>query len=499
ESVTVINKTIDSLVNRIIRSFKASLSKRIVTLDINNDSVKLLEMRGGRILRWASIYLEADKDEDESFSGKSALGAKTKQLMDSTGIKAKKIMVSFSGQYSIYRMIPATSLPNTPNNQQAIQEIVNDFMPLPLEQLYFSWQNTLTNDGREYFHLFGIPRETLNTIVQELKSVGITPRTLEPRGIALARLINRKQAIVLNIEKTSIDILLINGGLLEIMRTIIWHKDELTSESQVDFLTRNLEATVDFYNSQNSEEPLDTAIPFFITGQVSEDQTITEKLQKRLGYKFEPLEPFMERPEHIPINQYAGNIGLTSKGSIVAQGDNISHYSPFTVNFMPQIHRSWKPSAMQIYSVLFIIIALSLLMPTLQVTQRTMNETDGLQVKRDVLNETLLQKKAKIGKRLPLEEAVKEYEIITTMNINVTEDVKTVNDLAQTVGISLKSITHNVTNLSVECVSDNYTVFRNYLTALEASGVFSTPVPPPEGYPYTTKGTIKLTPNSENK
>ncbi|MFC2067390.1 hypothetical protein ACFLUO_10195, partial [Chloroflexota bacterium] len=74
------------------------------------------------------------------------------------------------------------------------------------------------------------------------------------------------------------------------------------------------------------------------------------------------------------------------------------------------------------------------------------------------------------------------------------EDIEVINDLAEKVGISLESVNHNGTDVSVKCASDNYTVFRNYITALGESENFTTPVPPPEGYPYTTSGTIKLTP-----
>lgn len=487
---------ITALLNKLIRPAKTALSRRVVTLDISDDSIRLLEIRGGVIYQWASASLEAD--EGEAVSGQSVLGTKTKQLMASTGIKAKKVMVSFSGLYSINRVIPLSSLPEGPLTQQVVQEIVRDVMLLPLGELYFSWQRILAGDGREYIHLFGIPRDVLEKIVQELKSVGIIPRILEPRGIALTRLINRKQALILNVEPTSIDIVLVANDIPEIIRTVSWRQGELNPEAQVELLARNLETTVDFYNSNHTDATLGSDTPLFITGQVSGEQTLLDKLQNRLGYKIEPLAPLLEYPEHMPISQYAGNIGLVSKGSMLAQGAG-RRYSPLAVNIMPQIHPVWRPSATQLYSLAFIVIALALLMPAMQVTQKAMSETANLQTKRDILNEALLQKKKEIEKRVPLQRAVEEYQIITTMNTHLTEDIEVINDQAEKVGISLESVNHNGTELSVKIASDNFTVFRDYIAALEESGNFATPVPPPEGYPYITSGTVKLTSTKKSK
>ena len=60
--------------------------------------------------------------------------------------------------------------------------------------------------------------------------------------------------------------------------------------------------------------------------------------------------------------------------------------------------------------------------------------------------------------------------------------------------MKVESITHQASSITITCQTDSYTIFRNYLTALEESGRFVNPIPPPEGYPYVKDGTIKLEP-----
>ena len=75
-----------------------------------------------------------------------------------------------------------------------------------------------------------------------------------------------------------------------------------------------------------------------------------------------------------------------------------------------------------------------------------------------------------------------------------TEDLKVINSLAEELGIEVGSITHAGSSITFTGQADSYTAFREFVTALEESGRFSTPVTPPEGYPYVKDGTIKLEP-----
>ena len=102
--------------------------------------------------------------------------------------------------------------------------------------------------------------------------------------------------------------------------------------------------------------------------------------------------------------------------------------------------------------------------------------------------------KAEIKSREPLKQAIEEYQTIVNMGGSFTEDIKVINSAAEELGIKVQSISHDGRAINIICQANNATAFDNYLTALEESGQFSTPIPPPEGYPYTTGGTIKLTP-----
>jgi len=73
-------------------------------------------------------------------------------------------------------------------------------------------------------------------------------------------------------------------------------------------------------------------------------------------------------------------------------------------------------------------------------------------------------------------------------------DIETIMGRAERLGIKVQSIVHAGSSIDVTCQAEDYVTFRKYLTALEESGRFATSIPPPEGYPYTTGGSITLEP-----
>ena len=84
---------------------------------------------------------------------------------------------------------------------------------------------------------------------------------------------------------------------------------------------------------------------------------------------------------------------------------------------------------------------------------------------------------------------------VEDMGGGFTEDLKVIKSLAEELGVEVKAISHGGSSITITCQADSYTSFRDYLTALEESSRFTTPIPsPPEGYPNVKGGSITLEP-----
>jgi hypothetical protein len=414
--------------------------------------------------------------------------------MVSNGIKAKKVITSFSGLYSLSRILSVPNPPPEVTFQEAVLEMARETMPLSEDKLYLSWQTIAVGEGDRQVLLVGVPRDALDGEVQSLRAVGINPSMLELRAMALARAVNKEQALILNIEPTSFDVIVVVSGIPEIMHPISWRPGDLTVEDNVENLVATLEITVDFYNSRHPDTPLDPATPLFITGQMSVDVSLMENLQASLRYPVESLAPPLECPADLPVSQYAVNIGLALKGTALSESLGQGGYLPLDMNLLPEIYWPWRLKAKQIYASGLIIVAIGLIFPIFQVTTEAMSKTAFLEMTFAALNTKLDLQKQEIKSREPLQKAISEYSTIANMGGYFTEDVAVINSEAEKLGVQVESIAHASSEISIDCQADDYITFRAYKTALEESGRFSTPIPPPEGYPYTTGGTIKVEP-----
>jgi len=468
----------------------------VVTIDIDSTSIRLLQTKGRVVGKWASVPLEPDKVEEGVVSDQKALGAMVKQLMASSGIKARKILASLSGLYSVSRILPMSILPAGLATEEAVLEMAKEVMPLSLDKVYLSWQIIAAGEGERRVLIVGTPKDVVDSEVRALRKEGINPYILELKAVALTRAVSKEQALILNIEPSSFDIIVVVNGVPEIMRTISSQHEDLALEDRLERLAVNLELTVDFYNLYHSGAPLDPSTPLFITGQVSEEPTLKEKLQTRLEYPIEPLEPPLECPEGLPFSQYAVNIGLALRGMEPSENLGKGGYLPIDINLLPEIYRPWKPSAKQLYAFTFIIAATAVLFPLYQIASDAMATTANLQMKYAALNSLLEERKAEIKKREPLQKAISEHRTIVDMGGGFTEDLEVIKNEAGKIGIKLGAIAHEGKIITFECEADSYITFREYLTALEENGRFATPIPPPEGYPFTQKGTIKLEPKT---
>jgi hypothetical protein len=169
---------------------------------------------------------------------------------------------------------------------------------------------------------------------------------------------------------------------------------------------------------------------------------------------------------------------------------------PIDINLLPESYKPWRPTSKLLYSFTVVVAALALLFPLFQITSEATGKTANLQTKFDTLNTQLTMKQLEIKKREPLQKAIGEYSQIVNMGGGFTEDMVAIQSEAEKLEVKIGSIVHKGDSIDISCEAGDYITFRRYLTALETSGRFASPIPPPEGYPYTSGGIIKLQPKT---
>ena len=486
----------------------------MITLEITSTDIKLMEVINGKVTKWASGPLEAGIFQEEVVSNPQALGAAVKQLMSSSGMKEKEVVASVGSLYSLSRMVTVPAPLEQPVTEEAVLEAAEAVMALSTEELYLSWQVIAPGEGGQQVLVVGVPRDVIDSEVRALKAIGINPHVLGLRTLALARVVNRKDALVLNIDTPSFDVIMVVNGIAEVLRTTAWQPADLSVEERAEHLVSALNLTVSFHNSHHPASHLDPASPLFITGHLSGERALIEQIRSEIGYPIEPLTPSLEYPEHLPVSQYAVNLGLALKAITAPRmrisftrksreaPANVGHlvYSIPDINLLPRIYRAWRPSARQVYAVLAIVAALSLFFPVYGATTDAMKETSIVRQKFAAVNTVLLRRQAELSKREPLQKEVTQYNSLVARGSGsgFVADLEAVRSVAAKLGVQIQAqaISHSGSSINFNCEAPDVNTFRNFIVALQENGRFTTPIIPPEGYPYIKGGSVTLQPRT---
>jgi len=480
----------------------------MVTLEISGADIRIIAFNGRRITGWASATIDPGWYEEGVVSNPLAMASAIRQIMSSSVIKDKNIFASINSLYSLSRILTVSIPGEQPLTQQAVLQAAEVLMPLSMDDMYFSWQQIARNDDGYLVSVFGVPRDVLDSELRALRAAGITPKIMDLKTLALARAARRDNAILLNIDVASFDIVIIAGGVAEVLRTTVWQPNTFTVEEQSEQLISALELTVSFYDTHHPSSNLNSSTPLFVTGHLSGNQSLIQFLENGQNHPLEQLSPPFEYPEHFPVSQYAVGIGLAMK-EMTASRFNLNFSSgnkkaarPVKqtgssipdVNLLPQTYKPWRPSPKQISYTLAMITALGLILPLYNMATKAMNDTATVRQRYNAVNLTMEKRKAELSKREPIQKAIAQYDVLVAMGGGFVDDITAVWELAGELKVKTDVINHAGNSVTFICEAPDYIVFRDFIAGLENNGRFTTPIIPPEGYPYIKGGTVKLTP-----
>ena len=473
----------------------------VTTVDLDADSVRLLQTDGQRVERWATARLypstptpaSADERSETEEPGPapvpglptdSDVTAVVRGLVRSSGMKKGTVVASISGLYSIARLltIPPAAGGGTPNVAQAVRDAVAS------EEMRLRWQLLEPKDEMHRVLVLGAPADIVEHQVELLRGADLTPSSLETKGMALARAVGKPAALIAHVERTSVDIVLVAEGIPQVMRAQPI-PPSASSEERADHVAQALRQTARFHDTHHDDDlPPDT--PLFIVGPEAADPVLLESVRAQVDYDYEEFLPDLEYPPSLPVWEYAVNLGLALRGRAPTAGVD-GGVVPLYINLMPPRQSFLRLTPARGAGGGMALFALALLGVLYGQLTGSQAETRVLENALAPIEQAVSARRVELGQLSQMEGSIAELQDLTAPWGHVAE----IRDLIESTvidGITISTLTVNPDEVSFAASADSIDIAIDFVEALRATGRFES-----VEYPRTSTDitqTLKLLP-----
>ncbi len=283
------------------------MAKEIVTLYIDDTSLRQVVISGGQIKAWAVLPLEPGLVEKGVVIKGAEVADKIRQLMHTS--KAKEVVVGVSGLHCFTRPIVLPQLPKA-MLEEAVQREASRALPVPLAELYLSWQTIPSAGDKMRVFLAAVSRKTADALFKTLFQAGVKPSFLGIKPLLLAGVVREAIAVLLDVQATEFDIVVIAEGIPQPVRTVPFAQEALSWQEKLTVIKNDLNRTITFYDSTNPEKPLAASVPILVAGDLAGENEVCQTLSNEIGHPVLPLPSPLTSLEGFTPGGYMANVGL---------------------------------------------------------------------------------------------------------------------------------------------------------------------------------------------
>jgi len=458
------------------------MAKNIVTLYVDDTSLRLMVADGKRIKEWAHLPLEPGLVKSNVVIEQAEVAAKIKQLFKAKKLKTKKVSVGVSGLHCLTRPITLPQLPRVMLDE-AVRREAERVLPVPPEQLYISWESIPAPEGKTQVFLAAIPCEAADALFKALRQAGLEPSFMDIKPLLLARAVGETTAVIVDVQTTEFDIVIMADGVPQPIRSIPFLDEALSWQEKLTMIRNELDRTITFYDSNNPENPLASSIPIFASGELANESELCQTLSDQLGHPVLSLPSPLECPGGFDPSRYMVNIGLALQQLLSAKA---AAPSVAKLNALPAPYRPKPISLTNIFALPGAVVAVGLLAFLVMLTQSTSADIASIRVQLDTTEQLLQQKAAQrqelAGSVAELEKKITEVEAacgnftaalssLEKQSAGINRDLEvTIASLPST--ISLSSISHANGMLTISGRAPSQREVSSYISKLDAGGRF---------------------------
>ena len=289
-------------------------TQETVTVNIEERCLRLLTVKGRKVQKWGQVPLEPGLVENGLVRDPAQVGLALEALFREQKVRKKGVITSLtviglgstSTIFDLPKMKPSLL-------EDAVAREARRAMPVPVDELYLSHQVIGEKGDMQQVYVLGAPRDLVDAHITAFQMAGIQLKAMDLKPLALVRAINRRNAVIADLENESFHVVVVGDGIPDITRSAVLHREVLDPQQKARRLVEEVIRTIDFYNHSHPDKLLEPSVPVFLTGELTGIPSVYETIQAEMGYTIEMARPPLAYPETLPLPQYMVNVGLALK------------------------------------------------------------------------------------------------------------------------------------------------------------------------------------------
>jgi type IV pilus assembly protein PilM len=292
-------------------------SREIVTINIEERSLRLLTVKEGKVQKWGQVPLGPGLVENGLVRDPAQVGLALKNLFQEQRVSKEGVITSLtviglgstSHVFALPKMKPELLA-------AAVSREAKRAMPVPVEELYLAHQVIGEEGDMQRVYVLGAPRDLVNAHVRAFQMAGIQLQAMDLKPLALVRAVNQRDAVIADLENENFHVIVVRDAIPDITRSAVLHREALDPQQKARRLIEEVIRTIDFYNHSHPDKLLDPSIPIFLTGELTGTPSVNQTIQAEIGYTIKVPEPPLLCPADLPLPTFMVNIGLALKKGI---------------------------------------------------------------------------------------------------------------------------------------------------------------------------------------
>jgi type IV pilus assembly protein PilM len=457
-----------------------SLNNNTVSLYLDETSVRIMKTRGKRIARIADMAIEEGLSKIDTPEKEAALADKIRQLLKFNKIGDKKIILGLSGLHCLTRPAVLPELPKAMIGEAVARE-AKRLLPMPLDQLYLTWQVLSVSGGKTNIFLTAIPRQIADTAIRIINKAGCKPYLMDIKPLALARLSREADVIIIDVQAKEFDIVIMVNGIPQPVRTITFPQEAINLQNKFDIIKEDLKRTLDFVKSKGDQNQIKPGTPIMVSGELADHPELYENLNKELGFKTDKLVSPLKYLKYLEPSQYLVNSGLALKLMTKEAGASLPNFNILPMPYQPR-HISMNkmmavPAAIGAIAIL-VLLTFSIRDASTNIDQvkTQLDNTNFMLEKKQAQKKELTEKVAALTQEV--QAAVTEYDTYMAVLKKITATGERLDNDITTVlynipsGITMGGVTFASDVIGLSGTADNKEKVFEFVRTLTATGRF---------------------------